>query len=88
MQNAIIVILFSQYILFQFKPELVVLISVMSSIVNDFHIFIYYVVDGIYTNHPMCLDALLLVFCSILYSDNTDMVSVYNQYTKSLQSYI
>ena len=43
-----------------------------------------YVVDEIYTDHPMCLDALLPVFCSILYSDNTDMVSVYNIYTKSL----
>ena len=59
----------------------------MSSFVHDFNIFIHYVVDEIYTNHPMCLDALLPVFCSILYSDNTDMVSVYNIYTKSLHVY-
>ena len=36
----------------------------------------------------MCSDALLPVFCSILYADNTDMVSVYNTYTKSLKSCI
>ena len=33
----------------------------------------------------MCLDALLPVFCSILYSDNTDMVSVYNIYTTQFE---
>ena len=60
----------------------------MSSLVDDFNIFIHYVVDEIYTDHPMCLDALLPVFCSILYSENTDMVRVYNIiYTKSLHVY-
>ena len=40
----------------------------------------YYIVIEIYTDHPMCLDVVLPVMCSLAYAvmneDDLDMVSV------------
>ena len=42
--------------------------------------FLYYIVKEIYTDHPMCLDVVLPVMCSLAYAvmneDDLDMVSV------------